>query len=109
MNKNYRQAPQSNKKHRVVLAAISASITLAVIGVWYVIVTIQPEPVTLPTATVAVATAPFVTKVVTAAPTNTPIPPANTPSPTPTPTINAPLTLAVVHSNDTWGYVQPCG
>jgi len=38
-----------------------------------------------------------------AAPTPTPTIP---PTPTPTP---QPITLTVLHTNDTWGYVRPCG
>jgi len=34
------------------------------------------------------------------------LPPTAPPTPTPTP---EPLELVVLHTNDTWGYVFPCG
>lgn len=43
----------------------------------------------------------------TSTPTKTPTPiPTPTPSPTPTP---RPIGLTVLHTNDTWGYSEPCG
>ena len=41
----------------------------------------------------------------TPAPTSTP---TKTPTPTPTPTPR-PIELTVLHTNDTWGYSEPCG
>jgi len=48
-----------------------------------------------------------------AAPTPTPAP-TDTPQPTPAPTDTprptpASLILTIVHTNDTWGYLEPCG
>lgn len=85
---------------------------MAVLGVWYVIGALQPKPDVLPpTAAADLTPAPFVTKIVTVPPTHTPIPPVETsrPMPTATPPDALPFSLAIVHSNDTWGYVQPCG
>lgn len=50
----------------------------------------------------------------TSVPTPTPVPPTAAPTPTPTrpptPTPTPqPITLTVLHTNDTWGYVRPCG
>jgi hypothetical protein len=45
----------------------------------------------------------------TSTPTQTPTPiptPTFTPTPTPTP---RPIELTVLHTNDTWGYSEPCG
>jgi 2',3'-cyclic-nucleotide 2'-phosphodiesterase (5'-nucleotidase family) len=43
----------------------------------------------------------------TSMPTKTPTPiPTSTPTPTPTP---RPIELTVLHTNDTWGYSEPCG
>jgi hypothetical protein len=43
----------------------------------------------------------------TLTPTKTPTPiPTSTPTPTPTP---RPIELTVLHTNDTWGYSEPCG
>jgi len=39
--------------------------------------------------------------------TNQPIPPTAAPAPRPTPA--QPLTLTLLHTNDTWGYLRPCG
>jgi len=40
-------------------------------------------------------------------PTATPLPPTPTPAP-PTPP-SMPITLSLLHTNDTWGFVLPCG
>ncbi|MDH7484723.1 MAG: hypothetical protein QHJ81_00430 [Anaerolineae bacterium] len=47
-------------------------------------------------------------------PTATPVPPTPTPvPPTPTPVpptaTPAPFALSLLHTNDTWGYMLPCG
>lgn len=49
-----------------------------------------------------------------APPTPTPLPPTATPvPPTPTPVpptaTPAPFVLSLLHTNDTWGYMLPCG
>ena len=36
-----------------------------------------------------------------------PLPPTAAPAPRPTPA--EPLTLTLLHTNDTWGYLWPCG
>ncbi|PKO22723.1 MAG: hypothetical protein CVU38_07790 [Chloroflexi bacterium HGW-Chloroflexi-1] len=36
-----------------------------------------------------------------------PIPPTAAPAPRPTPA--EPLALTLLHTNDTWGYLSPCG
>ena len=47
------------------------------------------------------------TATLTFTPTKTPTPiPTPTPAPTPTP---QPIELTVLHTNDTWGYSEPCG
>lgn len=46
---------------------------------------------------------PVPTPMPTSTPTKTP-----TPVPSPTPT-SQPIELTVVHTNDTWGYSEPCG
>ncbi|MBN1937167.1 MAG: hypothetical protein JW934_21085 [Anaerolineae bacterium] len=109
MSKNQLKKPQIYTTRLRVIGAISASVILALVGVWFVIGAAQHAPSPLPTATSPAATAPFITKVVTAPPSATPLPPAATASPMPSPTANAPLELVIVHSNDTWGYTQPCG
>lgn len=109
MNKNNLKTPK-NLSRLGILGAISASVILALIGVWYVIgAAAQRAPTVQLTATSVAATAPFVTKVVTIPPSATTWPPTHTPSPIPTATANAPFELNIVHSNDTWGYTQPCG
>lgn len=112
LNKKQRPQPQNEAKRLGTLTAVSVTLVLAVLGIWYVIGALQPKPDVLPpTAAAGLTTVPFVTKVVTVSPTHTPVPLAETsaPMPTPTPTDAIPFSLAIVHSNDTWGYVQPCG
>jgi hypothetical protein len=55
--------------------------------------------------------APTPTPMPTFTPTKTPTPtptptPTSTPTPTPTP---RPIELTALHTNDTWGYSEPCG
>ncbi len=108
MNKNNSQKPKSISNLGF-LGTISLCTVLALIGVWYVIGAAQRAPNPQSMATLAASTAPFVTKIVTVSPSATLWPPTHTPSPMPTATANAPFELAIVHSNDTWGYTQPCG
>ena len=76
------------------LFAATAGLGMLFVG-WAVLIGSTPTPMP---ATVAPVTA-----------TSTPIPtptPTTAPIPTPTP---QPVTLTILHTNDTWGYVQPCG
>ncbi len=110
-----------------VLGAIALGLLLTGGGIW--VLSWQAQ-----TSSAAIAQ-PTATHIRAALPTWTatlPLPPtaSSTPQPTPTPTslatatrpasptpsptasrvaASTPLELAIVHSNDTWGYVQPCG
>ncbi len=67
--------------------------------------TVAPTPVRLPTLTVVHVTRPTPLPSPTVPPT-----PTSSPAMVASPTLTTELfLLAVVHSNDTWGYVRPCG
>ncbi|MCD6553153.1 MAG: hypothetical protein J7M16_03975 [Anaerolineae bacterium] len=78
-----------------ILFVVTAGLGLLFVG-WAVLIdrTAAPAPTLTTTATTAAP--------ITAAPTPTPTIP---PSPTPA----SPITLTILHTNDTWGYVWPCG
>lgn len=106
------------------LGAIALGILLTTIGLWILSWHPHTQPASAaagePTTTHIAAVLPTSTRqpatptpqpatptplppTATAVPTQTPEPP------TPSPTASEPLELAIVHSNDTWGYTQPCG
>jgi 2',3'-cyclic-nucleotide 2'-phosphodiesterase (5'-nucleotidase family) len=76
------------------LFVTTAGLGMLFVG-WAVLIGSTPTP--MPTTVAPVASTPT--------PTFIPIP-TIPPTPTPTP---PPITLTVLHTNDTWGYVQPCG
>jgi hypothetical protein len=98
------------------LGAVALGVLLTAIGLWILSWHPHTQPASAaaggPTATRIVAVLPTL-----APPTETPTPVPPTPTqptqtpvpPTPSPTASEPLELAIVHSNDTWGYTQPCG
>ena len=105
------------------LGAVALGILLTGIGLW----TLGWRPQSQPAA--AAVNEPTATRIVAVLPTATMPPPTATPTeppptatatrtpgaPTPFPTASQvpgpseSLELAIVHSNDTWGYSRPCG
>jgi hypothetical protein len=81
------------KKRGLFLIGFFVLIGLALFGCSGIMSTPTPTPTSMPTKT----------------PTPTPtFTPTSTPTPTPTPTPR-PIELTVLHTNDTWGYSEPCG
>ena len=78
-----------------ILFVVTAGLGWLFVG-WAVLSGRTPMPAPVPT---------------TVAATSTPVAAAPTPTPTipPTPTPASPITLTILHTNDTWGYVRPCG
>lgn len=79
------------KKRDLFLIGFFALIGLALFGCSGTMSTPASTPTSTPT------------KTLTPIPTSTP---TSTPTPTPTP---QPVELTVLHTNDTWGYSEPCG
>ncbi|MDY7039621.1 MAG: hypothetical protein SVX38_02015 [Chloroflexota bacterium] len=85
----------SRTKLLEILFVVTAGLGMIFVG-WAVLVSSTPTPTLTMAAT---ATSPAPTPTPTAPPTDSP-----TPSATP-----QPITLTILHTNDTWGYVLPCG
>ena len=70
--------------------------------------TVVVQSTSTPTLTATATPSPTLTATATATSTPTSLPKTPTPSPTPMPPAQ-PFTLTLLHTNDTWGYTQPCG
>jgi 2',3'-cyclic-nucleotide 2'-phosphodiesterase (5'-nucleotidase family) len=86
----------SRTKSLEILFVTTAGLGLLFVG-WAVLISNTPPqtPTAVTNAAALATTAP---------------PPTSTPTVPPTPTFRAQTTtLTILHTNDTWGYVRPCG
>lgn len=112
-----RRKPARRQKSRGPSPAVRALLALGVVfgvlgavagGLWAMTPKETPTAVAQSTSTPTLTPTPRPTSTATAVPSPTPLPETPTVTPTPTPAAE-PFTLTLLHTNDTWGYTQPCG